>query len=415
MDNVAVAVVSSSSLGSLALVLLISGVAKLVSPGTGPSPFTSMPAPFAARWLQSALPWLELVVAIALVLASGVVLWAAASAAVALFAVFTAAVFRGARQPDPASCGCFGSLSRAPMSRRTVVRNLAFTLVAVLALLLVTVGGYDGPVLDLPWFVVVAVAVPAFLALVALWSERPDAPRTADPHSLAGIPPLAGSEYDDAAASPAPVLTASAALHSATVTREAGEHPAAALSAPGAASRAGVAPVPGVTIADRAVPGKGAAPGAVGTTRPTSAPPAPKESDEYVRLPIPYAGLRDATGAAVTLRGLAGTSARALVHVSPGCGACTPVLDHLNGMPGHLGPVAVHAVVATVEDQSLLPSALRAACLMDTDDAVSAVFEYPGDPWVVVLGADGLLAGGPVAGTDAVLELLTELEERFAG
>ena len=43
------------------------------------------------------------------------------------------------------------------------------------------------------------------------------------------------------------------------------------------------------------------------------------------------------------------------------------------------------------------------------------MFEHPGTPWVVVLGADGLLAGGPVAGTDAVLELLAELEERFAG
>lgn len=415
MDNVAVAVVSSSSLGSLALVLLISGVAKLVSPGTGPSPFTSLPAPFAARWLQGALPWLELVLALALVLASGVVLWAAASAAVVLFTVFTAAVFRGARQPDPASCGCFGWLSRAPMSRRTVVRNLAFTLVAVLTLLLITVGGYDGPVLDVPWWVVVAVAVPAFLALVTLWSERPDAPRTADPRSLTGIPPLPGSEYDDAAASPPPALHASAALHSTTVTRAAAEHPDAALSAPGAASHAGVALGPDVAIAGRKVPGEGAAPGALGTTRPTSVYPAPEESDEYVRLPIPYAGLTDATGAAVTLRGLAATAARALVHVSPGCGTCAPVLDRLNRMPDHLGPVSVHAVVARVEDQGLLPPALRPACLVDTDHAVSAVFDHPGTPGVVVLGADGLLAGGPVAGTDAVLELLAELEERFAG
>ena len=42
-------------------------------------------------------------------------------------------------------------------------------------------------------------------------------------------------------------------------------------------------------------------------------------------------------------------------------------------------------------------------------------YVMPGESAYLVLGADGLLAGGPVAGTDAVLELLTELEERFAG
>ena len=387
MDNVAaVAVISSSSLGSLALVLLISGVAKLVSPSTGPSLLTSLPAPLTARWLQGVLPWLELVLAIALLLASGVVLWAAASAAAVLFSVFTAAVFRGARQSDPASCGCFGSLSRAPVSRRTVVRNLAFTLVAVLALLLVTVGGYDGPVLDVPWWVVVAVAIPVGLVLVSLWSERPGPSRAGDPRALAGIPPLPGSSHDDAAV------------------------PAYALST-------------GTSVPAQAAPPAGAVPGAVApraaggsaAPRPAEGPPAPEDADEYVRLPIPYAGLTDAAGNGVTLRGLAATAARALVHVSPSCGACAPAIDRVAGMPDHLGPVAVHAVVTREEDRDLLPPSLRPACLVDGELEVSAMFEHPGTPWVVVLGADGLLAGGPVAGTGAVLELLAELEERFTG
>ena len=386
MDNVSVAVISSSSLGSLALVLLISGVAKLVSPSTGPSLLTSLPTPLTARWLQGVLPWLELVLAIALLLASGVVLWAAASAATVLFSVFTAAVFRGTRQSDPASCGCFGSLSRAPVSTRTVVRNLAFTIVAVLALLLVTVGGYDGPVLDVPWWVVMAVAIPVGLMLVSLWSERPGPSRAGDPHALAGIPPLPGSSHDDAAV-PAYAPTAGT-----PVPAQAGP-PAGAV--PGA-----VAPRPA---------GGSAAP------RPAGISKAPEEPDVYVRLPIPYAGLTDAVGNPLTLRGLAATVARALVHVSPSCGACAPAIDRAAGMPDHLGPVAVHAVVAREEDRDLLPPSLRAACLVDREHEVSAMFEHPGTPWVVVLGADGLLAGGPVAGTDAVLELLAELEERFAG
>ena len=41
------------------------------------------------------------------------------------------------------------------------------------------------------------------------------------------------------------------------------------------------------------------------------------------------------------------------------------------------------------------------------------VFDGPGTPWAVVLGADGLLAGGPVEGVGPVTALLDELQERF--
>ena len=52
--------------------------------------------------------------------------------AVALFAAFLALVVRA--QDDGVSCGCFGEASAAPISRTTVVRNVVFLALAVLAL-----------------------------------------------------------------------------------------------------------------------------------------------------------------------------------------------------------------------------------------------------------------------------------------
>ena len=42
----------------------------------------------------------------------------------------------------------------------------------------------------------------------------------------------------------------------------------------------------------------------------------------------------------------------------------------------------------------------------DPEQNVQRVLELSGNPWAVLLGADGLLAGGPVAGEDGVTELV---------
>lgn len=55
--------------------------------------------------------------------------WTAA-AAVALLAAFTLVVVQRLRAHDPEPCGCFGELSRRPVSTRTLVRNLALLALA---------------------------------------------------------------------------------------------------------------------------------------------------------------------------------------------------------------------------------------------------------------------------------------------
>ena len=51
--------------------------------------------------------------------------------------------------------------------------------------------------------------------------------------------------------------------------------------------------------------------------------------------------------------------------------------------------------------------------LIDREAGARANFGN-GVPLAVVLGADGLLAGGPVAGNEQVEALLTDIEEQFA-
>lgn len=75
-----------------------------------------------------ALPWLEVVVGALLVAQYGG-RWTALGALVLLVA-FTAAVGARVARGDEVPCACFGALTAAPVSRRTLARNLVLTALA---------------------------------------------------------------------------------------------------------------------------------------------------------------------------------------------------------------------------------------------------------------------------------------------
>ncbi|RUQ41542.1 hypothetical protein D8M15_11325, partial [Micrococcus sp. HSID17228] len=123
-----------SALWAVALIMLLSGTAKLRSGEDVQATFTRLrvPRPFAAPSLARAFPWLELLLAAALLQPFTLLRPVVGLVAVALFAAFLALVVRA--QDDGVSCGCFGEASAAPISRTTVVRNVVFLALAVLAL-----------------------------------------------------------------------------------------------------------------------------------------------------------------------------------------------------------------------------------------------------------------------------------------
>lgn len=113
----------------LGLVLLASGALKAASPAW-PTQAHAFGAP---RWAAPALPWVEL--ALGAALAAGLAAPWTALAAVGLLVVFTAVLVvrlaQGRREP----CNCFGALSRGPVDRGTVVRNLVLLGLGAMALL----------------------------------------------------------------------------------------------------------------------------------------------------------------------------------------------------------------------------------------------------------------------------------------
>jgi hypothetical protein len=135
---------------------------------------------------------------------------------------------------------------------------------------------------------------------------------------------------------------------------------------------------------------------------------------EYIRMHIPFGTLFKPGGDAVGLRDLAQSSPALLLFVNPGCGSCVMVMQGLDGFQERAPEVTPYLVFAepTMADDPHVPEGVE--WLADRDWAVATAFGA-GHPSGVLLGADGLTAGGPVLGYPAVSEfmddIVAELEE----
>lgn len=153
---------------------------------------------------------------------------------------------------------------------------------------------------------------------------------------------------------------------------------------------------------------------------PTAAEPLaaePMADLDYLRTPIPFVRLTSPDGSPTTMRELARTQARLLVFVSSSCNPCAEIISALPGWTVDLGPaVAVHAVLRQ-EPESVardLPGVVADA-LFAQDGSAHEILGIQATPAAVLLGADGLLAGGPVFGGAAIRELVAEILDQLAG
>ncbi|MCV7513057.1 hypothetical protein M3D98_001735 [Micrococcus luteus] len=198
-----------SALWAVALTMFLSGGAKVRAREDMWAVFTRLKVPraLAAPWLARAFPWLELLLGAALLSPFPALRLFAGAAAVALFTAFLVLVVRA--QDDGVSCGCFGEASAAPISRTTVVRNVVFLALAVLALaegivsLAVHGAGLDWQPLAAfgagawAWALLVSVllATAAFLAGRESVPATPDvASATPTPEAPAAVDPADGVE-----------------------------------------------------------------------------------------------------------------------------------------------------------------------------------------------------------------------------
>lgn len=151
----------------------------------------------------------------------------------------------------------------------------------------------------------------------------------------------------------------------------------------------------------------------------------PDEGDEeYERLPVPFGMLREypaaqasgeaapADGRVLTLDEAMGQGAQLMIWVSPGCGPCERVLNHVPDWADALEPLVQVRTMFRTPPPELAEGTLSRAGHRPSHDVESNVGTALGTasfPSAVLLGTDGLTAGGPVLGASAVEEFVGEL------
>lgn len=138
--------------------------------------------------------------------------------------------------------------------------------------------------------------------------------------------------------------------------------------------------------------------------------------EDYLRLPIPDVAVRVEEGAEpVSLRDLAGERAQVLLLLNPGCGPCKMITGKVADWARKVPEIdfrVLHAM--THENMRQITPLWEPFYVEEVGGSVGAVFGNPGRPSAVLLGMDGLLAGGPVLGMTDVEQLVADITEQIA-
>lgn len=126
---------------------------------------------------------------------------------------------------------------------------------------------------------------------------------------------------------------------------------------------------------------------------------------DYVRLPIPYVALETVDGQRRYLREMTRTGPLLLIFVSFGCSSCLKVLQLLPQWQREI-PITISPVVYL---HTQLPPEVPDGLLLDEGGEAMRSLDMVGNPSAVLLGADGLLAGGPVLGAPAIEQLVRDI------
>lgn len=138
--------------------------------------------------------------------------------------------------------------------------------------------------------------------------------------------------------------------------------------------------------------------------------------EDYLRLPIPDVPVRLAEGGEeLSLRELAGERAQVLLLLNPGCGPCKMITGKLPGWATDVPEIDFRVMHPMTHDNMREISPVwDPFYVQDVGGSVGQVFGNPGRPAAILLGMDGLLAGGPVQGYPAVEQLVADVSEQIA-
>lgn len=145
----------------------------------------------------------------------------------------------------------------------------------------------------------------------------------------------------------------------------------------------------------------------------SAVPPSPivgdDEDEDYVRVRTPAVPVTLADGAVVNLRRLATARPLLLLAVSPGCAACALVIDHTPVWRDRLPELDIRFLLSAAPGQASLTERDEPQSLHDPHGYVRESIGEWSTPTAVLLGADGLLAGGPITGGDAIAAFVEDI------
>lgn len=153
-------------------------------------------------------------------------------------------------------------------------------------------------------------------------------------------------------------------------------------------------------------------------TLPRSATPAAAaDSDglEYVRARTPAVPVMLADGTTVNLRALTERRPVLLFAVSEACGACDEVIAQIPAWRVLLPEIDLRMLLMPPPEHSRLTEHDEPQSLHDPNGYVRGSISDWHTPTAVLLGVDGLLAGGPTSGTDEIAVFVGDVYESLHG
>lgn len=132
---------------------------------------------------------------------------------------------------------------------------------------------------------------------------------------------------------------------------------------------------------------------------------------EYERRGIPFLDVSLTDGTVIALPALARHRAQLVVTLSTTCSSCVRLNEEIAGWPALVPEIDVRVLTATPPGEPL-PVEWPDGVLHDPSGRVVSVIGLT-RPSAVLLGADALLAGGPVHGATSVLDFFAEIREQL--
>lgn len=138
------------------------------------------------------------------------------------------------------------------------------------------------------------------------------------------------------------------------------------------------------------------------------------EMEDYIRTLTPRARVQEADGTLVDLLQVSQGQAQLLLFVDPGCGHCEAVAARIGQWRAMMPQIGIHFVVGGTASwlKDRRPEWVEHAWY-DDDRAAAQVFQCEATPSAVLLGTDGMLAGGPVSGDSSVLDFVEEIHQQL--